>query len=287
MLTISRETEGLGRCKKMKTRIITALVCIPVLVAILLSGSFVIAAAIGIVAVIGLYEFYKAVGLFEKKALCAIGYLACLIIPALVCVAEYFPVGNIVSALIYILVFALFSIFLYNHEKTTVQDVGLIVLGIIYVPYFLTDIVRIRLLENGNIYIWLVFIAAFLTDTCAYFCGISIGKHKLCPKVSPKKTVEGAIGGILGCTVFCLIYGLAMSKYFLIPIDFIKLGILGVITALASEIGDLVASIIKRHCGIKDYGTLFPGHGGILDRCDSIIFVAPVVYLFLSIIGIQ
>ena len=271
----------------MKTRIITALVCIPVLVAILLSDSFVIAAAIGVVALVGLYEFYKAVGIFEKKALCAIGYLACLIIPALVCVSEHFPIGNIVGALIYICVFAVFFIFLYNHEKIIVQDVGLMILGVIYVPYFLSDIVRIRLLENGNIYIWLVFIAAFLTDTCAYFCGISIGKHKLCPKVSPKKTIEGAIGGIVGCVVFCLIYGIAMNKYFLIPIDFVKIGILGVITALVSEIGDLVASIIKRHCGIKDYGTLFPGHGGILDRCDSVIFVAPVVYLFLSIIGIQ
>ncbi len=271
----------------MKTRIITALICVPVLVAILLSNSFVIAAAIAVVALVGLCEFYKAVGIFEKKALCTVGYLACLIIPVLVCVSEYFPVGNTVDALIYIFVFALFSAFLYNHEKISVQDVGMIILSIIYIPYFLTDIVRIRLLENGEVYIWLVFIAAFLTDTCAYFCGISIGKHKLCPKVSPKKTIEGAIGGVLGCVVFCLVYGVVMSKGFSIQIDFVKLGALGFITALASEIGDLVASIIKRHCGIKDYGTLFPGHGGILDRCDSIIFVAPVVYLFLSIIGIQ
>lgn len=271
----------------MKTRIITALICIPVLVAILLSNSFVIAAAIAVVALVGLCEFYKAVGLFEKKALCSIGYLACLIIPALACAKEYVLIENITSVLIYLAVFALFLVLLYSHEKTNIQNVGVIVLSVIYIPYFLTDIVKIRLLENGELYIWIVFIAAFLTDTCAYFCGIFLGKHKLCPNVSPKKTIEGAVGGVLGCIVFCLLYGILLQKGFDLKVDFIKLGILGMIAAGVSEIGDLVASIIKRHYGIKDYGTLFPGHGGILDRCDSVIFVAPVVYLFLSIIGIQ
>ena len=137
-------------------------------------------------------------------------------------------------------------------------------------------------MSDGEYLIWLIFIGAFLADTGAYFVGIFFGRHKLCPEISPKKTVEGAFGGVLGGVVFYIVYGLILKYAFNFSVRFASLALMGVIISVISEIGDLSASIIKRHYGIKDYGTLFPGHGGILDRCDSVIMVAPAVYLLLN-----
>lgn len=129
----------------------------------------------------------------------------------------------------------------------------------------------------GKIYVWLIFIIAFATDTCAYFAGYAFGKHKLIPKVSPKKTIEGSIGGILGSTLICLAFG----YYF--NIDLKVIVILGFLGSIVAQVGDLFASSIKRYVGIKDYGKLIPGHGGILDRFDSVILVAPFVYSIINL----
>ena len=131
--------------------------------------------------------------------------------------------------------------------------------------------------DMGKIYVWLIFIIAFATDTCAYFVGYAFGKHKLIPKVSPKKTIEGSIGGILGSTLICLAFG----YYF--NIDLKVIVILGFLGSIVAQVGDLFASSIKRYVGIKDYGKLIPGHGGILDRFDSVILVAPFVYSIINL----
>ena len=131
--------------------------------------------------------------------------------------------------------------------------------------------------DMGKIYVWLIFIIAFATDTCAYFTGYAFGKHKLIPKVSPKKTIEGSIGGILGSTLICLAFG----YYF--NIDLKVIVILGFLGSIVAQVGDLFASSIKRYVGIKDYGKLIPGHGGILDRFDSVILVAPFVYSIINL----
>ena len=146
-------------------------------------------------------------------------------------------------------------------------------------------------MEFGRIFIWLVFIGAFVTDTCAYFVGKSVGRHKLCPNISPKKTVEGAIGGVLGAGVAFVLFGLIVNLVFGKylgggHLSLWLLFVLGIIAAVVSEIGDLTASAIKRQFNIKDFGTILPGHGGILDRCDSIILVAPTVFLFLYNVNI-
>lgn len=271
----------------MKTRIVTALICIPLLVVLLLSGKYIVTAAVAAVSIIGMYEFFRAVGIYEKKALCIFGYAAAVVIPFLHCLApemgEYSQ--NVSRALFFILMLAGFAAMLARHKTITVSDMALLLFAVAYIPFFLSDIINIRLLENGRFYIWLVFIGAFLTDSCAYFSGVFLGKHKLCPAISPKKTIEGALGGILGCVLFFMIYGYIMQKCG-IDISFYRLALLGVLVSPISQIGDLTASVIKRTYGIKDYGTLFPGHGGILDRCDSVILVAPTVYLFLITIGI-
>lgn len=275
----------------MKTRIITALVLIPILVVLLVfANSAVIAAAIAIVSVMGLAEFYKAVGVNKSKLLCGLGCVAGAATPLVPMLFRYFfapeTVKDVTGLIICLFLLAMFAVMLVCHKKISVADVGLVIFSLVYIPYFLTNILYIHEMEQGKFLIWLVFIGAFLTDSCAYFVGIFLGKNKLCPEISPKKTIEGAVGGVLGCMIFYVLYGLLMKHAFEVDVNFFRLGILGLIAAVISEMGDLVASIIKRHYGIKDYGTLFPGHGGILDRCDSVILVSPVIYIYLSIVGI-
>ena len=121
--------------------------------------------------------------------------------------------------------------------------------------------------------IWLVFLSAFGTDIMAYFTGMAIGKHKLCPNLSPKKSVEGAVGGVVGSIVFCGLFG-----WLVIPDMLTECLIIGALGSVVAQLGDLSASAFKRQMGIKDYGNLIPGHGGILDRFDSVMFTAPLVY---------
>jgi phosphatidate cytidylyltransferase len=127
--------------------------------------------------------------------------------------------------------------------------------------------------------LWLVILTAFGTDIMAYFTGFFLGKHKLCLNISPKKTVEGAIGGIVGSVILCTLFGYLISEGPLI--HFILIGLFG---SMAAQAGDLTASIFKRKMGIKDYGNLIPGHGGILDRFDSVLFTAPFVYYYIMLV---
>lgn len=265
----------------MKTRIITALVLLPLLVILLLSNEYVIAAAVTVVAIMALYEFYKATGMTQHKALCALGFAGA--IP--VALHSYIPV-NTYFILFYIFMILLFSVMLKSHKTVTVNDAAMILFSLLYIPLFLSTLIGIKQLENGTLCLWLVFIGAFATDTFAYFTGVFLGKHKLCPEISPKKTIEGSIGGTLGCMALMLLYGLLMNRVFDVAVNYIALGILGVLCAVISQIGDLTASIIKRKFGVKDYGSLFPGHGGILDRLDSVIAVSPLVFIYITAFGI-
>ncbi len=265
----------------MKTRILTALVLIPLLVVVLLSNVYVISAAVTIISVMGLYEFFKATGLKKHKALCGVGYIAAV----LLCLRTYIPV-QMYMLLFYIGLVVVFGIMLRCHKSVSVTDSGLLCFSLAYIPFLLSTLIDISGLQHGKILLWIVFIGAFATDTFAYFTGVFLGRHKLCPEISPKKTIEGSVGGTVGCIVLLLLYGLLMEKAFNLDINYIKLGILGIIISPISQIGDLTASIIKRKYGVKDYGSLFPGHGGILDRLDSVIMVAPIVYIYLIMVGI-
>lgn len=148
---------------------------------------------------------------------------------------------------------------------------------IIFIGAYVVFFMYHMMLLNNSVYVWLVYIIAFGSDTFAYFTGRAFGRRKLYPEVSPNKTVEGAIGGIVGCTVISIIYFnyLGINKYFYIII-------FSICASVFSMVGDLSASKIKREFGIKDYGNFLPGHGGILDRFDSVLFVAPVVYYFVN-----
>ncbi|MBR2916997.1 MAG: phosphatidate cytidylyltransferase [Clostridia bacterium] len=265
----------------MKTRIISALICVPLVVAALLQPfDWIWGIIILAVSLIGLYEFYKATDLIKCKPLCVMGFLS----------AFYFALGYFIvlpSEILFILWLGiLFALMLIFNRKINAGMIGLTILSAIYIPFLLSYVIGLRQMIGGEFYIWLIVICAFLTDTCAYFTGIAIGKHKLCPNLSPKKTIEGAIGGVVGCGLFCMLFGLIISRFFNQDVNFLSLFILGLIASASAQLGDLTASAIKRQYGIKDYGNLIPGHGGILDRLDSIIFVAPVIYTYIVNIGI-
>ena len=265
----------------MKTRIITALFALPLIIAALIQPYWQVWGVVAFVAsVTGLYEFYKATDVIKYKSLFIIGIFAC----AYFSLGHYFPVSIMPVALWYTAL--LFLILIFSNNKVSLEKLALSWFGIIYIPHLLDNIVKLRRLDGGEYYIWLILVCAFLTDTCAYFTGKAIGRHKLCPKLSPNKTIEGAIGGVIGCGLSCMVFGLIISHFFGAEVNFIKLFILGLICSAGAQLGDIAASCIKRQYNIKDYGSLFPGHGGVLDRCDSILFVAPLMLYYIRFIGI-
>lgn len=172
--------------------------------------------------------------------------------------------------------YILFNLILYaTNSKITLKRLLTALFAGIYVVLFIYHMILLN--HSKNIYIWLVYIVSFGTDTFAYFTGVFWGKHKLCPHISPKKTIEGAIGGIVGCTIITLIF-----FHFLGINNFFSIIIFSIFASIFSILGDLLASAIKREFKVKDYGTLLPGHGGIMDRFDSLLFIAPVVYYFVT-----
>lgn len=265
----------------MKQRILTATIALPLVLIILFGPVWIVTVAVMAASVIGLWEYFGAVKMRSCKPLNALGYLAAVIVP-LGCRMQPQTVRMLADFYLGLL----FFLYLYRHKTIRWEQIALLVMGILYIPFLLSHIIEIRSLDGGRFYIWLVFIGAFLTDTCAYFVGVGLGKHKLCPEISPKKTVEGAVGGVIGCGLSFLLFGLVVNTGFGQNFSLIRLFGCGMFCSVISELGDLVASMLKRQCGIKDFGNLLPGHGGILDRCDSIILVAPAVLLFLQHIGV-
>lgn len=251
--------------KELSMRVLTGVIGIFLLIFVILKGELYLSFSIFILSIIGLREFYGALNNINIRPVNFIGYISSLGI-FVSNVYEEISVESILAlTLIGLLIFFLFR------KNITIGDIGMTLLGIIYIPFLLSHVYYL----NGTKYIWLIFIMAFGTDTFAYIAGNLFGKNKLSPSISPNKTIEGSIGGILGSLILTIVY----SLYFgLSPLW--KFMILAIIASIISQIGDLVASKIKRIVNIKDYGFIMPGHGGVLDRFDSIIFSAPLIYYF-------
>ncbi len=169
-----------------------------------------------------------------------------------------------------------------SYPRYNIADLGVTIFGIIYVGLLLGTIISLRALENGIFWVILVFICAWGSDTCAYFAGKFLGKRKLAPRLSPKKTIAGAIGGIIGAGIMVYIFSIVMMYYgqiYLTDAWKIILVVVAGIGAILSQFGDLAASSIKRNVDVKDFGSLFPGHGGVLDRFDSVLLITPFIYL--------
>jgi phosphatidate cytidylyltransferase len=173
----------------------------------------------------------------------------------------------------------LMFVYVFAFPQFTAEQVAITFLGLFYVSIMLSYIYQVRMLEDGAFLVWLIFIGAWGSDTCAYCVGIKIGKHKVTPKLSPNKSLEGCIAGVVGAALLGFLYATALQNYITeIENPQVLFTIIGAASSIISQIGDLAASAIKRNHEVKDYGNLIPGHGGILDRFDSIIFTAPIVY---------
>lgn len=281
----------------MKTRIITALVGIAVLTAVLLTfDTLVFNLVVTAITLIAVHEIYNALG-FEKRDWPL--YAAVVPFTLLVMMTNYRNVRWLVMPAAFLLVLFYAIYLVARNGVISYQKVGGLVMfsGIVifcfYSFIYLKDLLPVAQYGHDAIFfILLILCFAWGGDTCAYFAGRAFGKHKLCPVVSPKKTVEGAVGGVLGTMVFGVVVTLAYS----IAADrmetftrsnigvsmYLIIALLACVAAVLGIFGDLFASVVKRQCGIKDYGTIFPGHGGVLDRFDSVMFIAPFVTMVIT-----
>ena len=264
----------------MLKRVITSVVGLPALVFLVLLGNAYLQVGLTALSLIGLYELYRAVS-GKNLSVHAVGYAFCVI--------YIFSIERAVFNSFFmtsaVVMFTLMIFLVVNHKNINFIDCAVTLFGFYYVPFMLSNVFLVRDFEVYGIYfVWLIFISAWGTDTGAYCAGKTLGKsgkHKLTPVLSPKKTIEGACGGVIFSALLSFAYGLVVSRMFIInEINVILFCVvIGITGSVLAQFGDLTASAIKRYTGIKDYGHLFPGHGGVLDRFDSVLFTAPAVYL--------
>ena len=263
----------------MKQRILSAAVGLVVLVVVLsLFNTLVFNAAISIIGVMAVYEFCHATKISENKGLSAAAYLVTAVVP-------FIPRANEVDWLPVVIlpyIGVLFCILLASHKTTRVEQLGLTFMISLAIPLSLTSAIYFRDTYGvtiGLFYLILALGGAWFSDTGAYFVGCAIGKHKMAPIISPKKTWEGAVGGILVCGICMLLvaklFQLAVPQF---QVNFLLLILMAPLVSVASIIGDLSASLVKRQFGIKDFGNIKPGHGGVLDRFDSVLFTLPLIW---------
>ena len=283
-----------------KTRLISGIVLVIIALATIIIGGPLLLITLLFVSLVGIHELYGAMGIVrpnsaqiqaegrEYKArdknrgkapeeamnsLAAMGFAGAVAYYGLLFFMpeQYYLVG-IVMTLILIL-----AVYVFLYPKYHAEQVIAAFFGMVYVAVMLGFIYVIRSSESGKILVWLVFLSSWGSDTCAYCAGVLLGRHKMAPILSPKKSVEGAVGGVVGAGLLGLLYAFIFHQ------PMLAYAVICAAGALISMVGDLAASAIKRDKGIKDYGKLIPGHGGVLDRFDSVIFTAPIIY-FLSLV---
>lgn len=275
----------------MKQRVITAIVLLLVAIPVcIFSGTVIFPMAMAFIGFMGVYEMLGCMGTRRNLLISIPLYALAIASPFTIWYKyNYYLLSSLrpdYSAILVPLISVLYllGVWVFSYEKDPEVDMNKIITSAIVSLYIIgacSSIVMIREAVGGEFYWYFIFIGAWVTDTFAYFTGMLFGKHKLIPTVSPKKTVEGAIGGIVFCVAFFIGYGALLNHLTQYDISLVLLGFAGLISAFVSMIGDLSMSVIKRKYGIKDYGKIFPGHGGVLDRFDSILAVAIVMALFL------
>ena len=263
----------------MKTRVIAAVVLLPLLLAILLAAPKIVTAVLfGAMAAIAAFELLSAMGMQKNLRLVIYSMVMALLIP-LWC---YFGMPRVWGHGMILLFFTvLFVEMMRSHIKLRFDKVVVCFFTATVIPYLLSSPVRILMMDRA--YVMIPFIAAFASDTGAYFVGMKFGHRKLAPVISPNKTVEGVLGGVGSAVICMVVYGLIlqMMKY---KVNYLLAALYGFLGALGGVFGDLCFSVIKRQTGLKDYGNLIPGHGGILDRFDSMVVAGSVIELLLLIL---
>lgn len=271
----------------MKQRLISSLLGLCVLAFVLVFyTTIVFNIAVFCLIILAMHELFKATGLIECKPL----YFVCLVFS---CVVPFLQSNHLMPQLaiicgIYALI--LFLIIIAYHSTLRIEKVALAFFFGILIPFSFFPLQYVH--DSFEVHVSILYLlfmlgGAWLTDTGAYFAGRAFGKHKMAPTISPKKTIEGAVGGVIFnifcCFALAAVYVFAVKNMFgiSITVNYLALGILAPIASLAGILGDLVASVLKRQCNIKDFGSIMPGHGGVMDRFDSVLFVAPTVYIFI------
>ena len=276
-------------------RILTGVIafCFVLVPVLFFADTVVLPIAVALFGVVAAYEILHCVGLHKNPWISAPLYLVSAVLPFGI---RYFEVATVIAlpvalcvVLIYLLASAVFS-----HGKADIRDVSTSVVLWLYTLIGFAGLIIMHDFINGGQYFYLLaFVGAWITDTFAYFTGMLLGKHKLIPDVSPKKTVEGAVGGVVFCTLSFVGFGLLYNRFWLADgeksIPLLAMAIVGFIVSIVSQIGDLSLSLLKRKYGIKDFGKIFPGHGGVLDRFDSVLAVSIILtvsFVFLTALGI-
>ena len=252
------------------------IVAISVAIMLLIPNKYVIGLLLAIIALVAMHEYLKAI-----SKVCTpikwVAYLSCLSVAAV----NFIPEQNMLKAIMMFLpsiMLILFANVIATDMKISFKDMSYTLLGICYIPVFISFLTLIDAMQNGKILIGYILISAWGTDVFAYLIGKKFGKHKF-SKVSPKKSIEGCIAGTIGAVLIMVLYTFILNRYFQFNYSYMYVIIVGIVSSLIGQIGDFSASCIKRYVDIKDYSNLLPGHGGMLDRIDSVLFLAPFAYL--------
>ena len=258
----------------MKQRILSGILMLPLLLLVFLGGKALLAGCF-IIGVIGVREFFSG---FRKAGIYPSNLIAYL--SAVGLYAVYLAGAGDIWLMFWFFCAALASLlYLFKTGQRKISDGAATLTGIFYIIYFSFHVALVEQSGEYGLMVWLVFLTAFGADTTAFFTGLAFGRHKLCPGISPKKTVEGAVGGFFGSILFCGLFG-----YFLMNELLAHCLIIGALGGVISQLGDLTASVFKRYMGVKDFGNLIPGHGGILDRFDSVLFTGPMVFYYIALV---
>ena len=259
------------------------------LLTVILSEFIVYPIVLSLLAIVAVYEILKVMGAEKKYALSIPAYIIAGVFPT----ASYFVTADTnlyfllsLAAAMFVYMFYLMGVSIFSKGKTTFSAISEVFTSVAYITVSVSSLSLLRYIDRqvGVYEVVLVFVVAWICDVFAFLVGSAIGKHKLIPEISPKKTVEGAIGGVVFTALLCLVYGFGLDLILAdISVNYIFLAIIGVVLPVVSQLGDLVASLIKREYGVKDYGKIFPGHGGVMDRFDS-VFAISTVLLILCII---
>ena len=262
-------------------RTLSSIMLVIVALVTLIAGGNLLFATMLVVSLIGQLELYQVISI-QKSLLGAVGYVATVGYYLLL----FFNWREYSMPLLLAFLVVLMAVYVFSFPKFKAGEVCHVYFGFFYVSVMISFVYQIRELTNGAFLVFLVFLSSWICDTCAYLVGVMVGKHKLAPKLSPNKSIEGSVGGIVGAVLLGALYGSVfgenLSAAFLNPS--VGCAIVCGLGAVISQIGDLAASGIKRNYEKKDYGHLIPGHGGIMDRFDSVIFVAPAIYFLIQYI---
>lgn len=260
------------------TRLISGIILVGLALLIVGSGGLWLFAASAGISCVGLFELYRVMKMEDKLPGMA-GYGAALAYYGLV----WFNQEKFIMLVAVSFLMLLMTIYVVTFPKYGTEQITVAFFGIFYVAVMFSYLYQTRMMADGAYLVWLIFLSSWGCDTCAYCVGMLFGKHKLAPVLSPKKSVEGAVGGVIGAALLGFLYALFFGSHMdEVANPRLACSIACGIAAVISQIGDLAASAIKRNHQVKDYGHLIPGHGGVLDRFDSMLFTAPAIYFALT-----